>query len=107
MCSIAAKLLINSINTNPVCKLVFVNSSEAKRNDRQMAKCYFRHTGYPGGIKRKLASTFGRENFILQVLRKMLPRTKCFRSLLSRVVFVSNIKSLTSSAKLRFISVNN
>ncbi|MGP1918105.1 MAG: uL13 family ribosomal protein [Candidatus Hodgkinia cicadicola] len=106
MCSIAAKLLISSATVNPVLKLVFVNSSKTKPNDRLMGKCYYHHTGYPGGIKRKLASSFGRKTLILKVLRNMLPKTRTYRSALSRVVFSSVLAFPVSRNKLSFASTN-
>ncbi|MGP1915897.1 MAG: uL13 family ribosomal protein [Candidatus Hodgkinia cicadicola] len=104
MCSIAAKLLINSSNAKSVCKLVFVNFLEAKSNLRLMNKLYWRHTGYPGGIKRKLASTFDRKRLILKVLSNMLPRNKTKALLLSRVAFTSKDKLSNFPTELRFAS---
>ncbi|MGP1921684.1 MAG: uL13 family ribosomal protein [Candidatus Hodgkinia cicadicola] len=106
MCSIAAKLLINSSKTKTVCKLTFINFLETKSNLRLMNKLYWRHTGYPGGIKQKLASTFDRKRLILKVLSNMLPRNKTKPLLLSRVTFTSKDKLSNFQTKLKFISTS-
>ncbi|MGP1917243.1 MAG: uL13 family ribosomal protein [Candidatus Hodgkinia cicadicola] len=107
MLSIAAKWLIISSETSSACKLIFVNPSEAKHNDRLMRKCYWRHSGYPGGIKCKLASSFDREQFILKVLRKMLPRKSGCISSLSRISFTSSHQLPNLPTELRFIATSN
>ncbi|MGP1923011.1 MAG: uL13 family ribosomal protein [Candidatus Hodgkinia cicadicola] len=106
MCSIAAKLLINSSEAKSVCKLIFVNFVATKSNPRLMGKWYWRHTGYPGGIKRKLASTFGRKQLIMKILSNMLPRTKTKTTLLSRVTFASKDELSNFPTGLRFVSVS-
>ncbi|XXN13689.1 MAG: uL13 family ribosomal protein [Candidatus Hodgkinia cicadicola] len=68
-----------------VYKLVIVNLNKLQVSERLLRKCYWHHSGYPGGLKRKLASQFTVYNLFVNALAKMLPNTRVRRALIRNV----------------------
>ena len=69
--------------------VVVVNAEKIKvTGNKDTQKKYYRHTGYPGGLK---SSTFseiiekGPENIILNAVKGMLPRNKLSKSMISKL----------------------
>ncbi|XXM93382.1 MAG: uL13 family ribosomal protein [Candidatus Hodgkinia cicadicola] len=67
------------------CKLLLVNSSKLLISKRLLKKRYWHHSGYPGGLKLKLASQFDINTLFIKVLAKMLPNTRMKRILIGNV----------------------
>ncbi|XXN19809.1 MAG: uL13 family ribosomal protein [Candidatus Hodgkinia cicadicola] len=84
-----------------VYKLQLINVSKLLTSKRLLKKRYWRHTGYPGGLKCKLASQLSINNLFMKVLAKMLPKTRIRRTLINniRIVDDSNIGALSKHAK--------
>ncbi|XXN13860.1 MAG: uL13 family ribosomal protein [Candidatus Hodgkinia cicadicola] len=99
--SLVAKLLIVkplSAHGKRACvyKLILINLNKLLVSQRALKKCYWHHTGYPGGLKQKLASQFSKSDLFIKTLTKMLPKTRTRRALVSnlRLFGDSNISSL-------------
>lgn len=69
--------------------IVVVNAEKIKVTGNKLNdKFYYRHTGYPGGIKsRSLAETLARkpEDAIMTAVRGMLPKNKLGRAMLKKL----------------------
>ncbi|QJT08880.1 50S ribosomal protein L13 [Oceanidesulfovibrio marinus] len=69
--------------------IVVVNAEKIKVTGNKLNdKFYYRHTGYPGGIKsRSLAETLERkpEDAIMTAVRGMLPKNKLGRAMLKKL----------------------
>ncbi|AUG34122.1 50S ribosomal protein L13 [Candidatus Hodgkinia cicadicola] len=88
--SLIAKLLNTRLyNTYGECacvyKLLIVNLNKLRVSERLLRKRYWHHSGYPGGLKCKLASQFTVYNLFVNALTKMLPSTKLRRVLIRNV----------------------
>ncbi|AHL31083.1 MAG: 50S ribosomal protein L13 [Candidatus Hodgkinia cicadicola] len=66
-------------------KLLIVNLNKLQVSERLLRKCYWHHSGYPGGLKRRLASQFTVCDLFVNALTKMLPSTKVRRALIRNV----------------------
>ncbi|XXM93698.1 uL13 family ribosomal protein [Candidatus Hodgkinia cicadicola] len=66
-------------------KLLLINSEKVLLSKRLLAKRYWRHSGYPGGIKCKLAKAYSASSLFVKVLANMLPNTKIRRELIGNV----------------------
>ena len=69
--------------------VVVVNAEKIRvTGNKDIQKKYYKHTGYPGGLK---ASTFSEiiekdpENLILKAVRGMLPKNKLSNSMISKL----------------------
>ncbi|MGX7588970.1 uL13 family ribosomal protein [Candidatus Vidania fulgoroideorum] len=55
-------------------------------------KFFYKHTGYPGGLKKItnvfLIKKFGIEFLIKKTLFGMLPKTRIYRNLLNKIIFI-------------------
>lgn len=90
----AASLIAKLLNTRfynaygecaYVYKLLIVNLNKLQVSERLLSKRYWHHSGYPGGLKCKLASQFTVYNLFINALAKMLPNTKLRRVLIRNV----------------------
>ncbi|XXM90205.1 uL13 family ribosomal protein [Candidatus Hodgkinia cicadicola] len=81
-------------------RVLLVNFDKLLISKRLLNKRYWYHSGYPGGLKCKLASQFSVSELFSKVLSKMLPNTRMRRALLNNVrLFASaNISALTKHA---------
>lgn len=68
-----------------VYKLLIVNLDKLQVSERLLRKRYWRHSGYPGGLKCKLASQFAVCDLFINALTKMLPNTRVRRALVGNV----------------------
>ncbi len=64
--------------------VVVINADKVKLTGNKLAdKIYYRHTGYPGGIKSRTAGQIleGKfpENVVIKAVQRMLPRSKLAR----------------------------
>ncbi|ATY93520.1 50S ribosomal protein L13 [Candidatus Hodgkinia cicadicola] len=103
--SLIAKLLnIRAYNTygkrGYIYKLLLVNVNKLITSKRLLKKCYWRHTGYPGGLKCKTARQFNVRDLFMKVLTKMLPNTRIRRVLINNVRLISdsNVNTLSKRA---------
>ncbi len=109
-CSVAASVLAevgpgeNKLQAGCV-RLFIVNVDLMLLSRRLLAKRYWRHTGYPGGIKSKLASALNKKQLFIKALTNMLPDDKLRRARLRNVVFCNISELATLASEPLYISV--
>lgn len=70
--------------------IIIVNAEKVAMTGKKLTdKVYYRHTGYPGGIKgvtpEKLLADGKSERIIMKAVERMLPKTKLGRSQLTKL----------------------
>ncbi len=71
-------------------KLLAVNLNKLRLSARLLKKRYWHHSGYPGGLKCKLASRLTVSDLFNNALAKMLPNAKTTRALVRNVRLFKN-----------------
>ena len=94
--------------------VIIINASKVKLKGKKLKqKIYYRHTGYPGGIKSKTAEDILHskqpENLIKMAIKRMLSNNKLARRQLSNLkVFAEGNHSLVAQKprEINFLSIN-
>ncbi len=94
--------------------VVIINASKVKLKGKKLKqKTYYRHTGYPGGIKSRTAEDIlyskQPENLLKMAIKRMLSNNKLARKQLSNLkVFAEENHSLVAQKprEINFLSMN-
>ncbi|MFP3038388.1 MAG: uL13 family ribosomal protein [Candidatus Hodgkinia cicadicola] len=98
-CSAAAKALMAGV------KLIVMNVELVTLSKRLLAKRYWYHTGYPGGIKERSPSSWNRKQLFIKALTSMLPDNRLKRARLRNVAFCNTNALKNLSSETVYISV--
>ncbi|PIM96340.1 50S ribosomal protein L13 [Candidatus Hodgkinia cicadicola] len=101
-------VLLKRINNNDAyhaSKLVLVNVNGLKIGCNLLIKRYWRHTGYPGGIKFKYGRSFSIPMLIKVILLKMLNKTILDRNILEDLLIVEDLERINHIKSIQYIDV--
>ncbi|MFP2998050.1 uL13 family ribosomal protein [Candidatus Hodgkinia cicadicola] len=84
-------------------KLFLININFIKKS-KLFNKFYWKHTGYPGGIKFKIGNNFPIKKLLIKILSNMLPNNKVKNVLLKNVHIFNDLKSINFSKNIKYIN---
>ncbi|MFP3037862.1 MAG: uL13 family ribosomal protein [Candidatus Hodgkinia cicadicola] len=84
-------------------KLFLININFIKKS-KLFNKFYWKHTGYPGGIKFKIGNNFPIKDLLIKILSNMLPNNKIKNVLLKNVHIFNDLKSINFSKNIKYIN---
>ncbi|PIM95796.1 50S ribosomal protein L13 [Candidatus Hodgkinia cicadicola] len=101
MASIISIILKRIDNHSLYCtsKLALVNVCFIKIGVKLLNKKYWRHTGYPGGIKYKFGYNFGNSILIKTILSKMLNNRTSNKNILKRLLIIEDLKDINKDSQ--------
>ena len=86
--------------------VIIINASKVKFTGSKMnQKEYIRHTGFIGGLKRKLLKDVPKDKALFYAIKGMLPKTKYGNKLLKRLRIVLGEEHPLKAQKPKFITL--
>ena len=90
--------------------IIIINADKVAMTGKKMTdKVYYRHTGYPGGVKsvtpEKLISDGNGERIVMKAVERMLPKTKLGRQQLTKLRVYSGQEHPHESQKPEVLDV--
>ncbi len=90
--------------------VIIVNAEKVRFTGNKLdQKAYYHHTGYPGGIKKKIAKDIMKDNperILHSAIRGMLPKNKLGRQQLSKLKIYSGAKHPHTAQNPEALNIN-
>ena len=90
--------------------VVIVNADKVRFTGKKLdQKAYYHHTGYPGGIKKKIAKDILKDNperILFSAVRGMLPKNKLGRQQLSKLKVYSGARHPHTAQNPEALNIN-
>ncbi|PIM95374.1 50S ribosomal protein L13 [Candidatus Hodgkinia cicadicola] len=96
---------IHNDNSHYTSKIILTNVNSLKIGSKLLNKKYWRHTGYPGGIKFKFGHNFDVTTLFKMILLKMSNRTSLDKRLLRTILMVNDLQNIQHIKDMQYINV--
>ncbi|WP_192573039.1 uL13 family ribosomal protein [Candidatus Hodgkinia cicadicola] len=107
MASVLILILKKIYNDNPhyTSKLILTNVGSLKISSKLLNKKYWRHTGYPGGIKFKFGYNFDVPTLVKMILLGMLNKTSLDKRLFKTILMINDLQNIPTINNIQYINV--
>ncbi len=107
MASVLVVILKKIYNDNPhyTSKLMLTNVNSSKISSKLLNKKYWKHTGYPGGIKFKSGYNFDVTTLLKMILLRMLNKTSLKKGLFKTILMINDLQNIHNRVNIQYINV--